>query len=57
MRDGNFISNDLYAANIELSLNKLATAAREVPKKKFFVVHSVPHRDDENPVVDENLVI
>ena len=55
-RDRNCNSNEFFAANIDRCLEKLVTAARDVPDKQFFVVNGVTHNADDGPV-DDNLAI
>ena len=57
IRTRNFTSNETFAANIDKSLDKLATAAGDVPEKNFFVLHTLPHHDDDNPFTDNDQAI
>ena len=46
MKEQNFTDNQLFADNIDRSLEKLKVAAGEVPEKNFFVVKQVREQED-----------
>ena len=56
MKEQNFTSNQLFAENIDRSLEKLKVAAREVPEKNFFVVKQVREQEDGAPKGRDALV-
>jgi hypothetical protein len=49
VKSGSFPTNAIFASNIDKSLGKLSTAAKEVPETNFVLAHQVPHHDADHP--------
>ena len=46
VKQQNFVSNKVFAENIDISLHKLREAAKEVPDKSFFLVQQMPYYNE-----------
>ena len=51
-KEQNFTTNESFAANIDLSLEKLGRAAEMAPDKTFYLVQQIPHDGEDDDEVE-----